>query len=110
MEKIKIAIAGIGNCASSLIQGLEYYSNKENNSNAPEGMMAKSIGGYTAQDIEVVAAFDIDKRKVGKTLDEAIYAKPNCTINIVEPEKNINRKGVRLKASDTDLFCMPFFA
>lgn len=102
MEKIKIAIAGIGNCASSLIQGLEYYSNKENNSNAPEGMMAKSIGGYTAQDIEVVAAFDIDKRKVGKTLDEAIYAKPNCTINIVEPDKFPKSNVVVMKAPVLD--------
>ncbi len=86
MEKIRIAIAGIGNCASALIQGLEYYGNPANQ-NAPEGMMAANIGGYTAQDIEVVAAFDIDARKVGKTLDEAIYAKPNCTINIIDPQK-----------------------
>jgi myo-inositol-1-phosphate synthase len=86
MEKIKIAIAGIGNCASSLIQGLEYYGNPKNQ-NTPEGMMAANIGGYTAQDIEVVAAFDVDKRKVGQTLDKAIYAKPNCTINIIDPEK-----------------------
>lgn len=86
MEKIRIAIAGIGNCASALIQGLEYYGNPKNQ-NTPEGMMASDIGGYTAQDIEVVAAFDIDKRKVGHTLDEAIYAKPNCTINIIDPDK-----------------------
>ena len=86
MEKIRIAIAGIGNCASALIQGLEFYGNPKNQ-NTPEGMMAANIGGYTAQDIEVVAAFDIDQRKVGHTLDEAIYAKPNCTINIVDPDK-----------------------
>ena len=86
MEKIRVAIIGIGNCASALIQGLEYYGNPANN-NTPEGMMASNIGGYTASDIEVVAAFDVDQRKVGKTLDRAIYAKPNCTIHIVEPEK-----------------------
>ena len=86
MEKIRIAIIGVGNCASALIQGLEFYGNS-NNHNTPEGMMAANIGGYTASDIEVVAAFDIDKRKVGQSLDKAIYAKPNCTINIVEPDK-----------------------
>lgn len=102
MEKIRIAIAGIGNCASSLIQGLEYYSHRENNSDASEGMMAKSIGGYTAQDIEVVAAFDIDKRKVGQTLDKAIYAKPNCTINIVDPDKFPKSKVVVMKAPVLD--------
>ena len=102
MEKIRIAIAGIGNCASALIQGLEYYSHKENDSNAPEGMMAKSIGGYTAQDIEIVAAFDIDKRKVGQTLDKAIYAKPNCTINIVDPDKFPKSNVVVMKAPVLD--------
>lgn len=77
MDKIKIAIVGIGNCASSLIQGLHYYDGK-----SPEeaiGLMHWDIGGYKPSDIEVVAAFDIDQRKVGKTIDEAIFAKPNCT-------------------------------
>ena len=85
MEKIRIAIVGVGNCASALIQGLEYYGNKARN-NSSQGMMADNIGGYTAEDIEVVAAFDVDQRKVGKTLDKAIYAKPNCTINIIDPQ------------------------
>jgi myo-inositol-1-phosphate synthase len=77
LEKIKIAIMGLGNCASSLIQGIHYYKNKD-----PEdaiGLMHPVIGDYTASDIEVVAAFDIDKRKVGKDVSEAIFAKPNCT-------------------------------
>lgn len=68
---------GLGNCASSLIQGIHYYKNKD-----PEdaiGLMHPVIGDYTASDIEVVAAFDIDKRKVGKDVSEAIFAKPNCT-------------------------------
>lgn len=86
MKKIRIAIAGIGNCASALIQGLEYYGNKSLK-HVPEGMMAANIGGYTASDIEVVAAFDVDKRKVGQPLNKAIYAKPNCTINIIDPNK-----------------------
>ena len=77
MNKIKIAIVGIGNCASSLIQGIHYYDGKK-----PEdaiGLMHWDIGGYEPSDIEVVAAFDVDARKVGKTIDEAIFAKPNCT-------------------------------
>ncbi|MGP1515644.1 MAG: inositol-3-phosphate synthase [Bacteroidales bacterium] len=101
MEKIKIAIAGIGNCASALIQGLEYYSHFDDPC-TPEGMMANSIGGYTAKDIEVVAAFDIDARKVGKTLDEAIYAKPNCTIDIIEPDKFPKSKIIVQKAPVMD--------
>lgn len=101
MKKIKIAIAGIGNCASALIQGLEFYGKKEL-SNVPEGMMASNIGGYTAADIEVVAAFDIDKRKVGQTLDKAIYAKPNCTIDIIAPEKFPKSDIVVMKAPVLD--------
>ena len=101
MEKIRIAIAGIGNCASALIQGLEFYGNPKNQ-NHPKGMMASNIGGYTAHDIEVVAAFDIDKRKVGHTLDEAIYAKPNCTINIIDPDKFPKSKVVVQKAPILD--------
>ncbi len=77
MEKIRIAIAGVGNCASSLVQGLEYYRDKR-----PEdaiGLMHWEIGGYRPFDIEVVTAFDIDVRKVGKDINEAIFEPPNCT-------------------------------
>lgn len=74
---IKIAIVGAGNCASSLYQGIHYYTN--NNSNNITGLMKKTIGGYDCKDIEVVAVFDIDKRKVGKTLKQALLCKPNCT-------------------------------
>ncbi|KXS44889.1 inositol-3-phosphate synthase [Methanolobus zinderi] len=77
MDKIRIAIAGIGNCASSLIQGIEYYKSKDENDAI--GLMHWDIGGYKPFDIEVVAAFDIDKRKVGKDVSEAIYELPNCT-------------------------------
>lgn len=76
-EKIKIAIVGIGNCASSLIQGIHYYADK--NEEDSIGLMHWEIDGYKPSDIEVVAAFDIDKRKVGQTVDKAIFAKPNCT-------------------------------
>jgi myo-inositol-1-phosphate synthase len=77
MSKIKIAVVGIGNCASSLIQGIHYYRSK-----VPEdaiGLMHWEIGGYAPGDIEVVAAFDIDKRKIGLDVNEAIFSKPNCT-------------------------------
>jgi len=77
MNKIKIAIIGIGNCASSLIQGIEYYKNKD--SKDAIGVMHWDLGGYKPFDIEVVTAFDIDKRKVGKDVSEAIFALPNCT-------------------------------
>jgi len=77
MKKIRIAIIGIGNCASSLIQGIEYYKHKT--ANEAIGLMHWDIGGYTPGDIEVVAAFDFDKRKAGKYLSEAIFSPPNCT-------------------------------
>ncbi len=77
MSKIKIAIAGVGNCASSLVQGLEYYRNHEQQ--AFSGLMHPRVGEWGATDVEVVAAFDIDKRKVGQSLEKAIFAKPNCT-------------------------------
>ena len=76
-RKIKVAIAGVGNCASALVQGVEYYRNRRNA--AIDGVMRHTIGGYRASDIEFVAAFDVDKRKVGRPLEEAIFAKPNCT-------------------------------
>ena len=77
MKNIKIAITGIGNCASSLIQGVHYYKNKS--IEEAIGLMHWEIGGYKPSDIEVVAAFDIDKRKVGKDVNQAIFEKPNCT-------------------------------
>lgn len=77
MHPIKIAIVGIGNCASALTQGLHYYRSK-----APGeaiGLMHWDIGGYTPCDIEVVAAFDIDQRKVGQDVNRAIFSSPNCS-------------------------------
>ncbi|MBO8127647.1 MAG: inositol-3-phosphate synthase [Peptococcaceae bacterium] len=76
MGKINLAIAGVGNCASALLQGIEMYKNSPENT---IGLMHYNLGGYTPGDINVVAAFDVDKRKVGKPLKEAIFAKPNCT-------------------------------
>jgi len=77
MGKIKIAVAGIGNCASSLIQGTAYYGST--NGRDIVGLMHWDIGGYKPGDIEVVAAFDIDRRKVGKDVADAIFQLPNCT-------------------------------
>lgn len=77
--KIKIAIVGVGNCASSLVQGIEFYRSGNADKQEHIGLMHYDLGGYKPEDIEVVAAFDIDKRKVGKPLGEALFAKPNCT-------------------------------
>jgi myo-inositol-1-phosphate synthase len=89
MKKIKIAIAGVGNCSSSLVQGINYYKNKD--SQKAIGLMHWDIGGYEPSDIEVVAAFDIDRRKVGKDVSEAIFALPNCTtvFLIYNPETGV---------------------
>jgi myo-inositol-1-phosphate synthase len=80
-KKIKIAIAGIGNCASAIIQGAKYYSE---NTHDTIGLTAYNLGGYEPGDIEVVAAFDVADTKVGKDVSEAIYARPNNTITVAE--------------------------
>ena len=82
MNNIKVAIVGIGNCANSLIQGIHYYQRKS--ANDAIGLMHWEIGGYTPGDIEVVAAFDVDKRKIGLNINEAIFAQPNCTAAFCE--------------------------
>ena len=92
MKNIKIAIVGIGNCTSSLLQGIEYYKNK--NSKDAIGLMHQDIGGYVPGDIEVVAAFDIDKRKVGQDVSEAIFKLPNCTTVFC---KDVPKAGVIVK-------------
>ncbi len=76
--KIRVAIVGVGNCASSLVQGRYYYEDAKKDDFVP-GLMHVELGGYHVRDIEFVAAFDIDKNKVGKDLSEAIYEKPNNT-------------------------------
>ena len=78
---IRVAIVGVGNCASSLIQGIHYYASQfsSNSEDASVGLMHPVLGGYAPQDVEVVAAFDIDRRKVGRPLHEAVFAKPNNT-------------------------------
>jgi myo-inositol-1-phosphate synthase len=92
LKKIRLAIAGMGNCASSLIQGIEYY--KHTDEKECIGLMHYDICGYRAGDIDVVAAFDIDDRKVGKDVGQAIFAKPNCT-KVFYPD--VPKKDVEVK-------------
>jgi myo-inositol-1-phosphate synthase len=77
MTKIRVAIVGVGNCASSLVQGVHYY--REQGEDDAIGLMHWDLGGYLPSDVEAVAAFDVDRRKVGRDLSEAIFAAPNCT-------------------------------
>ncbi len=77
-NKVRVAIVGVGNCASSLVQGLTYYKNVKDKEKVV-GLMNTVLGGYRISDIEVVAAFDVNQTKVGKDLAEAIYAHPNNT-------------------------------
>jgi len=80
MEEIRIAIVGVGNCASALIQGVEYYKSLgERHPDASLGLMHYNLGGYKPAHIKFVAAFDIDERKVDKPLKKAIFSQPNCT-------------------------------
>lgn len=78
MSKIRVAIIGVGNCASSLVQGVQYYKNAKSSDSVP-GVMHVNLGGYHISDIEFVAAFDIDKNKVGNDLSQAIFTAPNNT-------------------------------
>ncbi|HDN82983.1 MAG TPA: inositol-3-phosphate synthase [Candidatus Altiarchaeales archaeon] len=93
MAKIRVAIAGVGNCASALIQGCYYYQDVDENSDHVPGLMHNVLGGYKISDIEFVAAFDVDKRKVGKDLSEAIFTEPNCAMKFCDvPELGVEVK------------------
>tara|TARA_B100000686_G_scaffold80295_1_gene86606 strand:- start:1804 stop:2874 length:1071 start_codon:yes stop_codon:yes gene_type:complete len=87
LGRIKVAIIGVGNCASSLVQGIHQYPETPDNVRVP-GIMHNKIGDYKIEDIEVVAAFDVDKNKVGKDLSEAIFCEPNNTIKFAEVPKS----------------------
>ena len=88
-SKINVAILGVGNCASSFVQGLEYYKSEQDEN----GLISDVIGGYRVSDIEVVCAFDINKSKVGKDLSEAIFEEPNNTVKFAEvPNLGVNVK------------------
>ncbi len=89
MPKIRVAIAGVGNCASAIIQGVRYYTSR----GPDEGLTYWKVGGYTPEDIEFVAAFDVNAKKVGKDLSKAILQPPNNTAKIID----IPRIGVQVK-------------
>lgn len=84
-NRINVAIIGVGNCAKSLIEGVEYYSSKSVSYN---GIMQKDIGGYSISDINFVLGFDIDERKIGNSLTDALKAKPNCAWTITDTVLN----------------------
>jgi myo-inositol-1-phosphate synthase len=85
MKKIKVAIIGAGNCAKSLVEGAQFYSENNQVSN---GIMRQDIGGYKAENIEFVCAFDIDERKIDLPLGKALKQRPNCAWDIVKEIKN----------------------
>jgi myo-inositol-1-phosphate synthase len=91
MPSINIALVGVGNCASSLVQGLSHY---RDGANERIGLMHWDLGGYRPSDIKVVAAWDVDRRKVGKDVAEAIFAKPNCTAIFCE---NVEPTGTKVQ-------------
>ncbi len=85
-KKVRVAIIGIGNCCSSLVQGLEFYKNASDDEFVP-GLMHVNLGGYHISDVEISAAIDIDKNKVGKDISEAIFTKPNNTYKFSDVPK-----------------------
>ena len=88
-NKVRVAIIGVGNCANSLVQGVHYYRDADENDEVP-GLMHVNLGGYHIRDIEFTAAFDVVEGKVGKDLSEAIWAHPNNTIKFAEvPHMNV---------------------
>jgi myo-inositol-1-phosphate synthase len=88
-KKVRVAIIGVGNCASSLVQGVEYYKNAKDNETVP-GIMHPRLGGYHIRDIEFTVAIDINVTKVGKDLSQAIFAEPNNTIKFSDvPNLNV---------------------
>src|SRR5438270_1493245 len=82
-DKVRVAIVGVGNCASSFVQGIQYYRDADPNESVP-GLMHVDVGGYHIRDIEFTAAFDIDADKVGKDLSEAIFSGQNNTLKLVD--------------------------
>src|SRR5438445_4882409 len=94
MEKIKVALAGVGNCASALIQGIE---NKRKNPPAENGLttglMHPKFGNYAVEDITFVAAFEVNKKKIGRDLSKAVFTEPNCVVKISDvPDMDVTVK------------------
>ena len=83
MGQVRVAVVGVGNCAASLVQGVTYYADADPATRVP-GLMHVDFGGYHVRDLEFVAAFDVDAKKVGRDLAEAITASENNTIKIAD--------------------------
>jgi myo-inositol-1-phosphate synthase len=96
VSRIRLAIAGVGNCASSLVQGLEYYRNADPAEDVP-GLMHVALGGYHVRDVEVVAAFDVDAAKVGLDVGKAIFSGQNNTIRFA----NVGELGIQVHRGPT---------
>lgn len=99
MKKIRVAIVGVGSCASALIQGIDFYNK---NPDFKHGLTYEDIGGYQAKDIEFVVGFDVDARKVHQPLAEAIYAKPNCNMRHVESVSNCSHAAIVYRGPTLD--------
>lgn len=97
LGKINFAIVGLGNVGSAIIQGIRYYKNIDTNKLNIHGLMNPKIGDYTPHDLECVCAFDINKKKIGKDINEAIFSPPNCCEIFVDQEE-LGRSGVDVKA------------
>src|SRR5437773_1896813 len=95
-KRVRVAIIGVGNCASSLVQGVHYYRNAKPGDRVP-GIMHVDLGGYHIRDVDFVAAFDVDRNKVGKDLAEAIYAPPNNTYRFAD----VPRTGMKVSRGMT---------
>src|SRR5213596_160359 len=93
---VRVALIGVGNCANSLLQGVEYYKNAPEDQFVP-GLMHVNLGGYHVSDVEFVAAFDVVEGKVGVDLAEAIWAHPNDTIKFAE----VHKTGVKVSRGMT---------
>lgn len=104
MSKIKAGIIGIGSCAKSLVEGIQYYNE---NPEDKVGLMYEDIGGYTVHDIQFVCGFDIDKRKVNKKLTEALRAQPNCAMDHVEKILTTNDSNAGCVAPDAVVYSAP---
>jgi myo-inositol-1-phosphate synthase len=103
-KRVKVALVGVGNCASSLVQGVEYYKDVSATDELVPGLMNNVLGGYRVRDIEFVAAFDVSSEKVGKDLSEAVFAYPNCTKKFSDvPKWNVEVKKAPVLDGVTDL-------
>ena len=95
-NKVRVGVVGVGNCASSLVQGISHYSAATSNE-PPPGLMHVELGGYHVGDLEIASAFDIHAGKVGRDVSEAIFAEPNNTIRFAKPDG----AGVRVSRGPT---------